>query len=111
MNRKTSRCMIVLLMYCMSSDDGLFRKNGLENPEIVSSQNQGDLFFLISVANQPLDQLRHIFNLLEVLNVDALVQWMVLIFESARAIVLDEIQSQRQMLNSHQLHHVVEMLE
>src|SRR5258706_4365170 len=85
-------------MASSDSDDRLLGQNGLQHPEVVAAQNESDIAFLVAAAAEAVDQVGQVLDLLEVLDVGALVQRVVLVLERARAVVLDEVHPQPDVL-------------
>jgi hypothetical protein len=53
---------------CFELNNGLFRQNRLQNPQVVAAENQSDLFFFVTVFLQAIDQVWQVFDFLEAFN-------------------------------------------
>ena len=80
-------------------DERLFGEDIFEHPNIVSSQDEADLLFLVSTADQPLNEFGQILDLLKTIDELGLVQRMVLVLEGPRSIVFDKIETQGYVLH------------
>src|SRR3990172_9687699 len=91
-------------------DDRLFRQYRLQHAQIVAAEDQSYLLLLVAMLLQAVDEIRQIFDFLEALDQLRLVQRMVAIFKRARAVVLDEIHAQGEMVYADERNHVVHVL-
>ena len=60
---------------------------------------------------QAIDQIRQVLDLLEALHEFRLVQRMVAVLERPRTVIFDEVHAESEMLDPHELDHIVHVLE
>src|SRR5262245_61478226 len=87
------------------------RSDRPQNAEMVAAQDQSNVALFVTPTNQSINEVGQVLYFFEISDQFGFVQRMVAVFERPRAVVLDEVQPQRDVFYADQIDHVVQMLQ